>query len=128
MIDELDEYAIYNCVKCGEPISEFQSVHYGEMCEACWLEDQDFEATLTTENACEIGQLDPIEYELNSFWTFVYSEDEIEELCAADFAKLTAEQQRDKIRNYASEGYGYKAEDWLDDLDKIHKKEKGNET
>ena len=125
---EYDEYELYACAKCGEPISEYQSVHYCELCEACWLEDQEFDATLTTENACEIGQLDPVEYELNSFWTYVYSEDEIEDLCAADFSKLTDEQKRDKIRDYASNGNGYTAEEWLDDLEKLHKKEKRDET
>lgn len=125
--NDFDEYELYNCAKCGEPISEYQSVHYLELCEECWLEAQDFESTLTTENACEIGQLDTVDYEINSFWGYVYSEDEIEELCAADFAKLTDEQKRDKIREFATEGYGYKAEDWLDDLEKLHK-EKSNES
>lgn len=126
--NDFDEYELYNCAKCGEPISEYQSVHYLELCEACWLEAQDFESTLTTENACEIGQLDTVDYEINSFWGYVYSEDEIEDLCAADFAKLTDEKKRDIIRNYATGGYGYNAEEWLDDLERIRRKEQSNES
>jgi hypothetical protein len=125
----VDDFGFYHCDWCNEDLTEYEHKKHEGKCLDCWMDYIKFDDTLTVENATETGKERTEEIEINNFWAFVYDADEIETLCAADFAKMPVEKQKEKILSYACDGYVCDPDEWIEAIENHEKaRKKQNET
>ena len=120
MFPDFPDPVLMICSECGKEIDEWDDENHYHLCEDCWLKDQDFEKTLTLENAFKYAGNDTAKFEVNEFLSWVYDSEDVENILLRDFKAMPEEKQKDYIRRYAMEGLS--PEDWLYEIGRTDKR------